>query len=45
MELMALTNGYAIYKSATGLTIAEPIDKQARDVLDWYSRNIPVNDR
>ena len=45
MELIALMNGYAIYKSATGWTIAEPIDKQARDVLEWHARNIPANDR
>ena len=45
MELMALTTGYAIYKSATGLTIAEPIEQDARAVLEWNARNIPANDR
>ena len=45
MELIALMNGYAIYKSATGLTVAEPIEQDARDVLEWHARNIPVNDR
>lgn len=45
MELMALTNKYAVYKSATGLLVAEPIDQQAKDVLQWNARHIPANDR
>ena len=45
MELIALMNGYAIYKSATGLTIAEPIEQDAHAILEWHARNIPVNDR
>lgn len=45
MELIALMNDYAIYKSATGWTIAEPITQGARAVLEWNARNIPANDR
>ena len=43
MELRAITNGYAIYKS-NGKIIAELITQGARDVLEWNARNIPVND-
>lgn len=45
MELLALTNGYVVYKSPDGATIAQPIEQEARMVLNWNARNIPVNDR
>lgn len=45
MELMALTNGYAVYRMPSGTTIAQPIEQDARMVLNWNARNIPVNDR
>ena len=43
MELHAIINGYAIYKSK-GKIIAEPITQGARDVLEWNARNIAAND-
>ena len=43
MELHAITNGYAIYKS-NGKIIAEPITQGARQILEWTARNIPAND-
>lgn len=42
MELRAITNGYAIYKSK-GKIIAEPITQDAKAVLDWYVDNVPAN--
>ena len=42
MELRAITNGYAIYKSK-GKIIAEPITQGAKAVLDWYVHNVPAN--
>ena len=45
MELLALTNGYAVYRMSSGTTIAHPIEQDARMVLNWNARNIPVNDR
>ena len=45
MELLALTNGYAVYRMPGGTTIAQPIEQDARDVLAWHARNIPVNDK
>lgn len=44
MHIKALKDGYVIYTTDSGKIIAQPIDKSARAVLDWYSRNVPVND-
>ena len=44
MHIKALKDGYVIYTTDNGEIIAQPMDKSARAVLDWYSRNVPVND-
>lgn len=44
MELLAIKNYFVIYKTSTGAIVAIPMDKQARQVLEWNARNIPAND-
>lgn len=44
MEIIAIKNYFVIYKTNTGAIVALPMDKQARQVLEWNRRNIPAND-
>ena len=44
MELLAIKNYFVIYKTDTGAIAAIPMDKQARQVLEWNAQNIPAND-
>lgn len=44
MELLAIKDYFVIYKTDTGAIVAIPMDKQARQVLEWNRRNIPAND-
>jgi len=44
MDIIAIKNYFVIYKTSTGAIVAIPMDKQARQVLEWHSRNIPAND-
>lgn len=44
MQLHAITHDRAIYTSASGAIIAEPITQGARAVLEWYFYTIPAND-
>lgn len=44
MQIHAIRNGYVIYTTNSGKIIAQPMDKSARAVLDWYWRNVPMND-
>ena len=44
VEIKAIRDGYVIYTLENGKTVAIPMDKQARDVLEWYTRNTPAND-
>ena len=43
MRIHAIKDGYVIYTSDSGEIIAQPMDKEARAVLDWYWHNIPAN--
>lgn len=45
MRLHAIKNSYAIYTSASGEIIAEPIEQEARAVLKWHAQNMPANDK
>lgn len=44
MQLLALKDYFVIYKTDTGAIVSLPMDKQARQVLEWNARNIPAND-
>ena len=44
VEIKAIRDGYVIYTLENGKTIAIPMDKEARDVLEWHTRNTPAND-
>ena len=45
MQLHAITKGRAVFTSDNGKIYAENITQDARDVLEWHARNIPMNDR
>lgn len=43
-KLHALLDGFVVFTSSTGQIISEPITQDAKQVLDWYSKNVPAND-
>ena len=43
-KLLKVNSSCVVYMTAQGQIITEPIDTEAKIALDWYYRNIPVND-
>ena len=43
-KLLKVNSSCVVYMTAQGQIITEPIDTEAKAVLDWYYRNIPAND-
>ena len=43
-KLLKVNSSCVVYMTAQGQIITEPIDTEAKIVLDWYYRKIPAND-
>ena len=43
-KLLKVNSSCVVYMTAQGQIINEPIDTEAKLVLDWYYKNIPANE-